>query len=108
MTVLFDQLLSDIQWEPVVAIAPDDDPCQYRPTQRGVLKIDQFELHCYQSPTGEVAFDVEDLERFLRGCPFCNHPSHCPGCNSSEEERDRPRVGFVIEGTLGGFASPPA
>jgi hypothetical protein len=99
MTALFTHLSEDVIWESVesmesVSTAIDQ---QVHVTHKGMIKVHDFEIQCYRCSNGEVAFDIEDLDRFMRGCQLCDHPSECPECNPCPEERDRLRVGLILD-----------
>ncbi|MDX2214468.1 MAG: hypothetical protein SFY66_14350 [Oculatellaceae cyanobacterium bins.114] len=88
MTELLNKLLDSLTWEPIETPESNNTTSEVYVTHRGVLKVDDFEIYCYRCSDGEVAFDCEDMERFLRGCHQCDHPSQCPGCNPTDTERN--------------------
>lgn len=95
MADFLDKLLDAVIWESVPA--PVAQRCSdSQTTQRGMLRIDDFEIVVYRCANGEVAFDCEDIERFFAGCPLCNHSSRCPECNPTPADRARERVGVLL------------
>jgi len=95
MTLLLGTLIPHIVWEDPHSSDAVQDPSLSNP-QKGILRIEDFELQCYRDSTGEISFDLEDVERFFRGCPLCDHPSHCPECNPSVVERNCHRLGLLV------------
>lgn len=94
MTELLNRLLDNLTWQPLAVPETRDTSSEVYVTHHSILKVDQFEIYCYRCSDGEVAFDCEDIERFLRGCHQCNHPSQCPGCNPAATERHSTREGI--------------
>ncbi|SRR5579883_2646537 len=96
MTKLSEKLLGAVRWQPLVLdFSPECGECYA--THRGSLKVDAFEIKCYKSSDGMVALDIEDIERFFRGCPNCSAPSKCPHCNHTNDESDRQRSAIRLD-----------
>lgn len=90
LTEMFDQ----VQWQPLTLdFAPKDDEAYA--THRGVMTIDAVEVRCYRFSNGSTALDIEDIERFFRGCPHCSNPSNCPPCSRIDAEFTEQR--YAIE-----------
>jgi hypothetical protein len=96
MTTSLSKLFDDVVWEPLEVTLNSANDTDVYPTHEGILKVEDFEIHCWQCSNGEIAFDAEDIERFFRGCHLCDHPSHCPDCNPTTEERSRSRAGLLV------------
>lgn len=61
----FDSFLNAVEWEEIET-PPNDYECGLpRATHRGVLKIGEFELRCYQLDNGQRIFDAEDVAEFF-------------------------------------------
>lgn len=96
MTKLSEKLLETVRWQSLTLdFSPRRGECYA--THQGSLKVNAFEIKCYKSSDGETALDIEDIERFFRGCPNCNAPSECPHCNQSCDEPDRQRTAITLE-----------
>ena len=96
MTKLSEKLLEAVHWQ---ALIPDFSPKRRDcyATHQGSLKVDEFEIKCYKSSDGLAALDVEDIERFFRGCPNCTAPSECRHCNRISDESDRRHIAIQLE-----------
>lgn len=96
MTKLSEKLLETVCWQ---SLKLDFSPKRGESyaTHQGSLKVNAFEIKCYKSSDGAAALDVEDIERFFRGCPNCNAPSECRHCNQICDEPDRQRTAVTLE-----------
>ena len=96
MTKLSEKLLEAIRWQ---ALTLDFSPkCgESYATHKGSLKVDAFEIKCYKSSDGVAALDIEDIERFFRGCPNCTAPSECRHCNQISDQVDRQHTAIKLE-----------
>ena len=65
-------------------------------THKGSLKVNAFEIKCYRASDGLAALDIEDIERFFRGCPNCEHPSECRHCNQIADDADEQRTAIEL------------
>ncbi|MBW4691438.1 MAG: hypothetical protein KME27_06680 [Lyngbya sp. HA4199-MV5] len=96
MTKLSEKLLETVNWQSLALdFSPTCEACYA--THQGSLKVNAFEIKCYKSSEGVAALDVEDIERFFRGCPNCNAPSECRHCNQVSDEPDRQRTAVTLE-----------
>ena len=96
MTQLSEKLLETVRWQSLkLDFSPKRGECYA--THKGSLKVNAFEIKCYKSEDGVTALDVEDIERFFRGCPNCNAPSECRHCNQIHDEPDRQRTAITLE-----------
>lgn len=81
-----EKLLRGIEWHPHQASLTSNEGV-YDATHQGILKVNTFEIRCYRASDGIPAMDIEDIERFFRGCPHCANPSECQRCGPSRAER---------------------
>jgi hypothetical protein len=96
MTKLSEKLLEAVRWQALeLDFSPKRGECYA--THQGSLKVDEFEIKCYRSSDGLAALDVEDIERFFRGCPNCTAPSECRHCNRMDDESDRQHTAVKLE-----------
>lgn len=99
MTKLSEKLLGPVYWQSLkLDFSPNRDDCYA--THRGSLKVSAFEIKCYKASDGIAALDVEDIERFFRGCPNCDAPSECRHCNQVTDEADSQRTAIKLESEL--------
>ncbi len=85
MTKLSEKLFKAVRWQSLALdFSPKAGNCYA--THQGSLKVNAFEIKCYRSSDGVAAIDVEDIERFLRGCPNCDAPSECRHCNQIDDD----------------------
>jgi hypothetical protein len=79
MIKLSEKLFGAIDWHALTLdLSPKCGDCYA--THKGSLKVNAFEIKCYKASDGLEALDIEDIERFFRGCPNCNAPSDCRHC----------------------------
>ncbi len=96
MTKLSEKLLEAVHWKSLkLDFSPKCGECYA--THQGSLNVNAFEIKCYKSSDGMTALDVEDIERFFRGCPNCNAPSECRSCNQITDAPDRQRTAVMLE-----------
>jgi|GEM_PF-1644075 len=96
MTKLSEKLLEAVHWKSLkLDFIPKCGECYA--THQGSLNVNAFEIKCYKSSDGMTALDVEDIERFFRGCPNCNAPSECRSCNQITDAPDRQRTAVMLE-----------
>ncbi|PSB27742.1 hypothetical protein [Stenomitos frigidus] len=96
MTKLSEKLLEAVRWQSLTLdFSPKYGECYA--THKGSLQVDAFEIKCYKSSDGGAALDVEDIERFFRGCPNCTNPSECRHCNQSCDETNRQYTAVKLE-----------
>lgn len=96
---LSEKLLRTVCWQ---SLKLDFRPkCgDYYATHKGSLKVNAFEIKCYKASDGMAALDVEDIERFFRGCPNCDNPSDCRHCNQVADAADGQRTAIKLEAEL--------
>ncbi|MBW4583225.1 MAG: hypothetical protein KME42_26955 [Tildeniella nuda ZEHNDER 1965/U140] len=96
MTKLSKKLLEAVRWQSLTLdFSPQCGECYA--THKGSLKVDAFEIKCYKSSDGMAALDIEDIERFFRGCPNCTAPSECRHCNQVNDDPDRQQTAVKLE-----------
>jgi hypothetical protein len=96
MPKLSEKLLEAVRWKSLkLDFSPKRGECYA--THAGSLKVNAFEIRCYKSSDGVAALDIEDIERFFRGCPNCNAPSECHHCNQLADDPDRHRTVVTLE-----------
>jgi len=96
MTKLSEKLLEAVHWKSLkLDFSPKYGECYA--THKGSFNVNAFEIKCYKSSDGMTALDVEDIERFFRGCPNCNAPSECRHCNQITDAPDRQRTAVMLE-----------
>lgn len=61
-----EMVFDGVEWFAIPGANPVDDGIPVA-THWGVLKILDMSLRCYQLNTGQRVFDVDDINRFLRG-----------------------------------------
>lgn len=99
MTKLSEKLLGAVSWQSLrLDFRPKCGDCYA--THKGSLKVSAFEIKCYKASDGIAALDVEDIERFFRGCPNCDAPSDCRHCNQVTDAADSPRTAIKLESEL--------
>ena len=91
-------LFNHVSWQPLNS---NSTPSEEEPiTHTGALQIDAFQIRCYKASDELTALDVEDIERFFRGCPRCDAPSECLHCNAIDDPSDEPRVAIKLQEEL--------
>ena len=80
-----EKLLCGVEWHPHQA-SLNSNQGTYDVTHQGILKVNTFEIRCYRASDGMSALDMEDIERFFRGCPHCANPSECQRCSPARVE----------------------
>ena len=91
-----EKLLEAVCWQALALdFTPKSGDCYA--THQGSLKVDEFEIKCYKSSDGMAALDIEDIERFFRGCPNCTAPSECRHCNQVSDQGDRQCTAVKLE-----------
>ncbi len=96
MIKLSEKLLAAVNWHAVgLDLSPQYGDCYA--THKGSLKVSAFEIKCYKASDGLAALDVEDIERFFRGCPNCDAPSDCRHCNQVANAAEGHRAAIKLE-----------
>ena len=96
MIKLAEKLLGTVNWQSLRL----DSKAKYGDcyaTHKGSFKVNAFEIKCYKASDGLTALDVEDIERFFRGCPNCDAPSDCKHCNQAVTQGDGQRTAIKLE-----------
>ncbi|MBD2074692.1 hypothetical protein H6F86_12495 [Phormidium sp. FACHB-592] len=96
MIKLSEKLLAAVDWHALALnLSPKCGDCYA--THKGSLKVSAFEIKCYKASDGLAALDVEDIERFFRGCPNCDAPSDCRHCNQVANAAEGQRTAIKLE-----------
>ncbi|XHX80289.1 MAG: hypothetical protein RBJ76_10270 [Stenomitos frigidus ULC029] len=96
MPKLSEKLLEAVYWQSLkLDLSPQWGDCYA--THKGSLKVNAFEIKCYKASDGLTALDIEDIERFFRGCPNCNAPSDCRHCNQVADDVEGQRTAIKLE-----------
>lgn len=99
MIKLSEKLLAAVDWHTIALdLSPKYGDCYA--TQKGSLKVNAFEIRCYKASDGLAALDVEDIERFFRGCPNCDAPSDCRHCNQVANAAEGQRTAIKLESEI--------
>lgn len=82
MNTIINTLLHNIDWQNIELKSDHiGEPESPQVIHSGILRTEGFELRCYKLSDGQLTFDLEDVEGFLRGCLHCLTPGPCIICH---------------------------